>query len=61
MAYTWEGMKKISFYEVKEMWRKGNKGFYRLYEDETEASVELDTWDDIKKHYDLGGEFGIEV
>lgn len=62
MGYTWTGMKKISWDEVKDLDKKGELvGCFYLYDDESEGMIEADyNFDDIKKHYECGGEFGIE-
>lgn len=61
MTYIWEGMKKISFEEVKQLCLDGIGGFYLIYPDNTEADAYGSTWEEIERHYNNGGEFGIEL
>lgn len=62
MAYTWEGMEKLTWEEVKQLHYKGELvGCFKLYPDETEGMIESGyDWQDIVNHYDNGGEFGFE-
>ena len=53
--YTWEGMKKISYKEAL----TSDTQVYLLYGDDTEGAAESD--EDMKMHYENGGEFGIEL
>lgn len=55
-----EWMPELSWEQVQFLWNTGNLNFFRLYDDDTEASVECDEWEDIQRHYDKGGRFGIE-
>lgn len=57
MAYTWEGMKKITKDEAVKMFNEGRE-VYRLYEDGTEGLVEdiKDILDDNFGDYDFGYE-----
>ena len=57
MAYTWTGMKKISFTEAKKRFAKGLEVF-RLYEDDTEGGVNNEH--EIISHHSNGGKFGYE-
>lgn len=61
MSYTWQGIKKINFEEVKRICQRGIEGFFLLYPDETEANANGSSWEDIENHYNKGGEFGIEL
>ncbi len=56
-GYLWDGMKEVSYNEALKLFDE-NKCVYLLYEDNTEAQVENN--DDITKHYNNGGLFGIE-
>ena len=61
-GYLWLGMKKISYDYALELFERGTKdsdNVYLLYEDNTENLAE--SIDDIKCHYENGGEFGIEL
>lgn len=60
--YTWPGMKKITWAEVNELAMKGKLvGCYLLYGDNTEGMITIHTnLEEIMKHYNDGGEFGIE-
>lgn len=61
-GYLWLGMKKISYGYALELFERGTKdsdNVYLLYEDNTENLAE--SIDDIKCHYENGGEFGIEL
>ena len=62
MAYTWEGMRKISWEQVIKYHRNGELvGCFRLYDDDTEGMIEPDySWEEICKHHACGGEFGEE-
>ncbi len=69
MAYTWNGMRKLSWEEVKELGRKGefpSNKYYFLYDNGTEVMMDTDTsWVDIIEHYEenggnVGGQFGAE-
>ena len=62
MAYTWDGMEKLTWEEVKQRHYKGELvGCFKLYPDETEGMIEAGyDWQDIVNHYDNGGEFGYE-
>ena len=53
---------KLSWNEVQELHKKGGLvGYYKLYDDNTEAMVESDyDWEEIVSFYDAGGEFGEE-
>lgn len=57
MAYTWEGMTKISYEEAIEMHEEGRE-VYKLYDDDTEGLAE--NLAEIHAHNEYGGEFGIE-
>lgn len=66
---NWNGMKVLTWDEVKELGRKGefpSNKYYFLYDDGTEAMMDTDTsWVDIIEHYeenggDVGGRFGVE-
>ena len=61
MKYNWDGMEIISFKEVERLHSIGKLcGCMYLY-DNTEWYIdETYTWAEIKKHYENGGEFGIE-
>ena len=64
MAYTWAGMRKLTWQEVKELHKKGKlAGYYKLYEDGSEAVIDsnYDFIDDILDHQENGGEFGEEI
>ncbi len=64
MAYTWAGMRKLTWQEVKELHKKGKlAGYYKLYEDGTEAVIDsnYDFIDDVLEHKERGGEFGGEI
>jgi hypothetical protein len=64
MAYTWAGMRKLTWKEVKELHKKGKlAGYYKLYEDGTEAVIDsnYDFIDDVLEHQERGGEFGEEI
>lgn len=63
MAYTWDGMKKISFLKARRLHKKGKLvGCYRLYpEFNMEALIgENYSWAEIVAHHKAGGEFGYE-
>ena len=50
MAYTWAGMRKLTWQEVKELHKKGKlAGYYKLYEDGSEVVIDsnYDFIDDI--------------
>jgi hypothetical protein len=64
MAYTWAGMRKLTWQEVKELHKKGKlAGYYKLYKDGSEAVIDskYDFIDDILDHQEKGGEFGEEI
>lgn len=64
MAYTWAGMRKLTWKEVKELHKKGKlAGYYKLCEDGTEAVIDsnYDFIDDVLEHQERGGEFGEEI
>ena len=63
MGYTWSGMKKISFEEVMQRHKQDELvGCFKLYDDESESQIEPDyKLEDIIRHYNNGGEFGIEL
>lgn len=64
MAYTWAGMRKLTWQEVKELHKKGKlAGYYKLYEDGSEAVIDsnYDFIDDILNHQEKGGEFGEKI
>ena len=54
--YKWKGLKKIDYRNALELF--SNKAVYLLYEDNTESQA--NNIDEIKEHYNNGGEFGIE-
>lgn len=56
-GYYWLGMKEVS-YDFTIIYFKNN-AIYKLYEDNTESLAE--SIDDIKRHYENGGKFGIEL
>lgn len=62
MAYTWEGMEKLSWEEVQKLHHDEELvGCFKLYDDDTEGMIEENyTWEDIEHHYNCGGEFGYE-
>lgn len=63
MAYTWCGMKKMSWRDVLELHdREELVGCFLLYPDGTEAEIE-DGYDfeEIIRHHQSGGEFGYEL
>lgn len=53
-GYLWEGMIEISYQDAL----KSNKTVYLLYSDNTEA--EANNNEEIIRHYNNGGKFGIE-
>ena len=64
MAYTWAGMRKLTWKEVKELHKKGKlAGYYKLYEDGSEVVIDsnYDFIDDILDHQEKGGEFGEKI
>lgn len=64
MGYEWDGMKKLSWEEVKEAHEKhylDRIGCFFLYDDGTEAQFYDYEWSEIEKHHLNGGEFGIEA
>lgn len=64
MAYTWAGMRKLTWQEVKELHKNGKlAGYYKLYEDGSEAVIDsnYDFIDDILDHQEKGGEFGEKI
>ena len=64
MGYSWGGMHKLTWNEVKEMHKKGElDGCYKLYDDDTESEIGsgYDFIDDILEHHENGGEFGMEI
>ena len=64
MAYTWLGMRKMDWEEVKEIHNgTGLAGYYKLYPDQNSESVIEPgyEWEDIEHHYLCGGEFGEEL
>ena len=63
MAYTWEGMRKISFNEVtRRHFSNELVGCFLLYDDDTESMIEPGyDLEDIVRHYIHGGEFGVEI
>lgn len=64
MAYTWAGMRKLTWHEVKELHKKGKlAGYYKLYEDGSEVVIDsnYDFIDDILDHQEKGGEFGEKI
>ena len=62
MSYEWDGMKKLSFAEVERLHKIGELcGCMYLFDDNTESYIEETyTWEEIKRHYECGGEFGRE-
>ena len=62
MAYTWEGMGRLSLEEVKKLHESGElAGYFYLYDDGSEGEIPEDyELDDIVSHYENGGEFGYE-
>lgn len=64
MGYEWDGMKKLSWEEVKEAHENhylDSIGCFFLYDDGTEAQFYEYEWSEIEKHHQNGGEFGIEA
>ena len=63
MAYTWNGMRKLSWKEVQKLHKEENLvNCFKLYDDNTEALIEKSyTWEEIEEHYNSGGEFGKEI
>lgn len=61
MAYQWPGMEVLSKEDVGALYKSGKlRGCYKLYTDGTEAEIDHITQQEIKKHFDNGGEFGKE-
>lgn len=61
MSYQWPGMEVLSREEVDTLYKSGKlRGYYKLYPDGTKAETDHITRQEIKKHYDNGGEFGKE-
>jgi hypothetical protein len=61
MSYIWPGMKKISYEEAIKCFE--DELVYLLYDDDTEAAVDGDKEEAIRRideHHKYGGEFGIE-
>ena len=56
-GYTYQGMTKISFKQALELFRNDEEVFV-LYDDNSEALVKRE--DDLYKHNEHGGEFGVE-
>ena len=64
MSYTWEGMRKIPWEEVKQIIRRqvDLAGYFFLYDDNTEALCDgTEHIMDIVDHHDRGGEFGTDM
>lgn len=55
-----EWIVELDWEQVQFLWKTSNLNFFRLYDDDTEASVENDEWEEIQRHHDKGGRFGIE-
>lgn len=62
MAYSSKKVKKLNWDEVKVLIKTGSiVGCFKLYGDNTEALIEDDyDLDDLVKHHESGGEFGME-
>ncbi len=62
MSYNWAGMQKLSYEEVKQLHMRGDLcGCFFLYDDNSESTIFAPyIWEDVVKHYENGGEFGIE-
>ena len=62
MAYKWQGMKKLSWGEVKKLHENGGlAGYFMLYPDGSEGQIENGyDWRDIEAHHLNGGDFGTE-
>lgn len=61
-SYRWKGIKTLSEIEINRRLETGDLiGCYLLYPDGTKSLVEENTTkEDIYKHYNRGGEFGVE-
>lgn len=55
------GLRPLSWEQVVFLWETGNRNFFRISNDGSEACVDLDEWNDIMEHHDRGGEFAIEA
>lgn len=62
MAYTWEGMERLTWEQVQEAHKNGElAGYFYLYDDGSEGEIPEDyKWEDVVYHYENGGEFGYE-
>lgn len=61
MANQWPGMEVLSREEVGTLHKSGKfRGCCKLYPDGTKEEINYITRQEIKKHYDNGGEFGKE-
>lgn len=62
MEYEWDGMRKIPWSAVIDMHLNHTlAGCFYLYPDGTEAEIQADyKTEDIVKHHENGGEFGLE-
>lgn len=63
MVYSWKGMKKLTFEEVKILFDENKlEGYFKLYPDETEAMIDSnETWKSLSEHFAAGGEVGYEL
>lgn len=63
MAYTWLGMRKLSWEEVRRLHENGElAGYFMLYTDGSEGQIgSRYDWRDIEAHHLNGGEFGYEL
>lgn len=57
-GYLWDGMKPLDSETAEKIFLEGNKVIYCLYPDNTEGAA--DTLEDIHRHAQHGGIFGIE-
>ena len=55
-GYLWDGMTEISKEDAEKLYT--TKEIFLLYPDDTEAAVT--SFDEIGRHYKLGGKFGVE-
>ncbi len=62
MAYTYNGIQRITFNEMQAIHlNESLVGYLKVYPDDTECYIDSDySWDEIVKHIECGGEIGYE-
>jgi len=63
-GYSWEGMLPLREAAAIRLWNELNLPVYKLYDDDSESMIEVESFEDLtealKAHVETGGIFGVE-